>query len=105
MRRLIATGCLICLGVAGFLAASASGDDERTYFIEFDNAFGLTNGSQVKVAGVSAGTVTALDVNSSKRAVVKVELSGPVAVLGQDTICRSEPQSLIAEYFIDCTPK
>jgi phospholipid/cholesterol/gamma-HCH transport system substrate-binding protein len=105
MRRLTAIGCLICLGVTGLLATGASGDDEHAYFIEFDNAFGLTNGSEVKVAGVSAGTVTDLDVNSSKRAVVKVELSGPVAVLGRDTICRSEPQSLIAEYFIDCTPK
>ena len=65
----------------------------------------MTNGSEVKVAGVAAGTVTDLDVNASKRAVVKVELSGPVSVLGEDTICRSQPQSLIAEYFIDCTPE
>ncbi len=98
------TAALICASVAG-LAATASGDDTHTYFIEFDNAFGITNGSEVKVAGVAAGTVTDLYVNSSKRAVVKVELSGPVSVLGDGTICRSEPQSLIAEYFVDCTPK
>ena len=104
MRRLLVIAALIAATVAG-LAASAAGDDQHTYFIEFDNAFGLTNGSEVKVAGVSAGTVTDLDVNASKRAVVKVELSGPVSVLGEDTICRSQPQSLIAEYFIDCTPK
>ena len=104
MRRLLVTAALICASVAA-LAASAAGDDQHTYFIEFDNAFGLTNGSEVKVAGVAAGTVTDLDVNSSKRAVVKVELSGPVSVLGEDTICRSQPQSLIAEYFVDCTPK
>ena len=104
MRRLLVITALIAATVAG-LAASAAGDDQHTYFIEFDNAFGLTNGSEVKVAGVSAGTVTDLDVNASKRAVVKVELSGPVSVLGEDTICRSQPQSLIAEYFIDCTPK
>ena len=104
MRRLALIAALICLSVAG-LTASASGDDEHTYFIEFDNAFGLVNGSEVKVAGVSAGTITDLYVNSSKRAVARVELSGPVAVLGDGTICRSEPQSLIAEYFVDCTPK
>ena len=104
MRRLLAIGAVICALVAG-LATSAGADDERVYFIELDNAFGLTSGSEVKVAGVRAGTVTALDVNSSKRAVIRVELSGPVAVLGEDTICSSEPQSLIAEYFIDCTPK
>ena len=32
-------------------------------------------------------------------------MSGPLAVLGTGTVCSSEPQSLIAEYFIDCTPK
>ncbi|HET6831163.1 MAG TPA: MlaD family protein [Solirubrobacterales bacterium] len=104
MRRLFFIAALVCASVAA-LAASAAGDDERTYYIEFDNAFGLTDGSEVKVAGVAAGTVTDLDVNSSKRAVVAVELSGPLAVLGEDTICRSEPQSLIAEYFIDCSPR
>ncbi len=104
MRRLALIAVLICAFVAA-LAATASGDDEHTYFIELDNAFGLTNGSEVKVAGVAAGTVVALDVNSSKRAVVEVQLSGPVSVLGEDTICRSQPQSLIAEYFVDCTPK
>lgn len=104
MRRLALIAALIGACVAA-LAATASGDDEHTYFIEFDNAFGLTNGSEVKVAGVTAGTVVDLDVNSSKRAVVKVQLSGPVSVLGEDTVCRSQPQSLIAEYFVDCTPK
>ena len=104
MRRLALIAALICASVAA-LAATASGDGEHTYFIEFDNAFGLTNGSEVKVAGVTAGTVVDLDVNSSKRAVVKVQLSGPVSVLGEDTVCRSQPQSLIAEYFVDCTPK
>ncbi len=104
MRRLALIAALICASVAA-LAATASGDGEHTYFIEFDNAFGLTNGSEVKVAGVTAGTVVDLDVNSSKRAVVKVQLNGPVSVLGEDTVCRSQPQSLIAEYFVDCTPK
>ncbi len=31
--------------------------DSHTYFIEFDNAFGLVNGSEVKVAGVAQGTI------------------------------------------------
>ena len=87
MRRLAATFALIATAAAVFLAASATGDDTHTYYIELDNAFGLVNGSEVKVAGVSAGNVTKLDINSDKRAVLKVELSGPVAVLGEDTIC------------------
>ena len=93
------------LWVDGELRSWGPCNDEHTYFIELDNAFGLTDGSQVKVAGVAAGTVTDLNVNSRKRAVLEVTLSGPVSTLGEDTICRSEPQSLIAEYFVDCTPK
>jgi ABC-type transporter Mla subunit MlaD len=104
LRRLLLIAALAGAAVAA-LAASAAGDDEHTYFIELDNAFGLTSGAEVRVAGVAAGSISDLDVNSSKRAVVEVTLSGPVATLGEDTICRSEPQSLIAEYFIDCTPK
>lgn len=104
MRRLALILVLIVTSVAG-LAANASGDDARTYYIELDNAFGLVNGSPVKVAGVEAGVISDFLINSEKRAVAKVELTGPVSILGEDTICSTDPQSLIAEYFIDCTPK
>jgi ABC-type transporter Mla subunit MlaD len=58
----------------------------------------------VKVAGVETGTVTDLDINEAKRALVTVQTSGAVGELGEDSTCSSEPQSLIAEYFIDCQP-
>ena len=105
MRRIAAILALVAAASVVGLAATASGDDTHTYYIELDNAFGIVDGSEVKVAGVAAGTVSELLINSDKRAVLKVELSGPVSVLGEDTICSTEPQSLIAEYFIDCTPK
>jgi ABC-type transporter Mla subunit MlaD len=105
VRRIALILATLVAAGAAVATTSASGDDSRTYYIELDNAFGLVKGSEVKVAGVSAGQITDLFINSQKRAVVKVELSGPVAVLGEDTVCSSEPQSLIAEYFIDCTPK
>ena len=89
---------------AAVFAVQAPADNERTYLIEMYNAFGVVEGSDVRVAGVNAGSVTSLDVNSAKRAVVEVSLSGPLAVLGEDTTCSTEPQSLIAEYFIDCEP-
>ncbi len=104
MRRLILIAVLL-LGGAAILATTARSDDSHTYFIEFDNAFGLVKGSEVKVAGVQQGTIDDFFIDSNKRAVAKVTLSGPLSVLGKDTICSSEPQSLIAEYFIDCIPK
>ncbi len=105
MRRISLILALIAASAAGFAATAASSEDTRVYYVELDNAFGLVNGSEVLVAGVQAGTITDFFINSDKRAVARLELSGPVAVLGEDTICSTEPQSLIAEYFMDCAPK
>ncbi len=76
----------------------------RTYEIEMYNAFGIVEGSEVRVAGVNAGVVETLDITPEKRAVVTVELDTSIGELGDETTCSSEPQSLIAEYFIDCDP-
>ena len=104
MRR-IAFICAALIAAASGFAASAGADDTRSYEIEMYNAFGIVEGSDVRIAGVNAGQVTGLDINAEKRAVVSVELSGDLATLGERTKCSSEPQSLIAEYFIDCEPK
>ena len=68
------------------------------------NAFGLVDGSDVRVAGVNVGTITDLTVNAGKRAVVTIEVEGDLARFGDETTCESSPQSLIAEYFLDCQP-
>lgn len=104
MRRLALIAAVLACGAAG-LAASAGADDAHTYRIELDNAFGIVEGSEVRVAGVTQGQVTDLDVNAEKRALLTVEVSGPLSEFGDRTECSSEPQSLIAEYFIDCQPK
>lgn len=103
MRRIALTLALLATGIAG-LASSAGADDTRTYELEMYNAFGIVTGSDVRIAGVNAGSVTDLDINAAKRALVTVELSGELGTLGEDTSCSSEPQSLIAEYFINCEP-
>ncbi len=103
MRRIALILALIAAPVAG-LAATAGADDSHTYEIEMYNAFGIVPGSDVRIAGVNAGQVTDLDINAAKRAIVTVELTGELGTLGEDTRCSSEPQSLIAEYFISCEP-
>ena len=103
MRRLALILALIAAPVAG-LAATAGADDSHTYEIEMYNAFGIVQGSDVRIAGVNAGQVTELAITPEKRARVTVELSGEFGRLGEDTKCSSEPQSLIAEYYISCAP-
>ncbi len=89
---------------AALLVTSAGASDSHTYRIELDNAFGLVHGSQVRVAGVTEGTVTDENIDAAKRAVVTVNVSGPLSQFRVDATCSSQPQSLIAEYFLDCQP-
>ena len=103
MRRL-ALILSVLAGAGATVATVAGADDTHTYKLEMYDAFGLVPDAEVKVAGVNAGTITELDINEDKRALVTVELSGPLSVLGDKTECKSEPQSLIAEYFLDCQP-
>lgn len=104
MRRIALIALTLSLAGAG-LATIATGEEEvRSYKIEMYNAFGIVDQSEVRVQGVTVGVVRGLDVNELKQAVVTVEVSGDLAQLGDETTCSSEPQSLIAEYFIDCEP-
>jgi ABC-type transporter Mla subunit MlaD len=104
MRRLALIAALLA-AAAGTAASFAGADDTHTYEIEMYNAFGIVPGSDFRIDGVNSGSVTHLEVNPAKRAVVTVEASGPLSELGADSECTTEPQSLIAEYFIDCTSK
>ncbi|MDX6585915.1 MAG: phospholipid/cholesterol/gamma-HCH transport system substrate-binding protein [Solirubrobacterales bacterium] len=104
MKRMIAIPFALAALWAGWSAIASAEDESRTYEIEMYNAFGIVEQSEVRVSGVNVGEVQSLDVNEEKRAVVTVEVSGDLAVFGDETTCSSEPQSLIAEYFIDCLP-
>jgi ABC-type transporter Mla subunit MlaD len=104
MRRILFTAALLLVTGTAMLVANAGADGSHTYKLEFDNAFGIVTGSEVRVAGVVGGTVKELDVNDAKRAVVTVDVSGPLSTFHEDATCTAEPQSLIAEYFIDCQP-
>ena len=104
MRRLLTLACVILVACTTALVASATADDTHTYKVELDNAFGLVTDSEVRIAGVPAGIVADLDINKAKRAVVTIEISGELSSLRESATCSSEPQSLIAEYFLDCQP-
>ena len=103
MRRL-----LVILGLLGALAASlvavAGASDSRSYQVELFNAFGLVKGSELRVAGAKAGSVTDLEITPQKTALVSVEEDSSFPEFKADASCSSEPQSLIAEYFLNCQP-
>jgi ABC-type transporter Mla subunit MlaD len=108
MRRLLVIIVLIGAGVAAVATASAGSDDPNhpTFTIELDNAFGLTDGADVKVAGVRAGRVAGMRVDKrTKRALVDIQIDETgFGSLRTDAFCETRPQSLIGEYFVDCRP-
>ncbi len=108
MRRL-AVIALTVLVVAGAAALAAAGGEEsgEPYRAVFDNAFGLTEGGDLKIAGVRAGQTTGFKLTRERphKAVVEFEISEPgVGELREDARCEIRPQSLIGEYFVDCQP-
>ena len=99
---------LVC-GAALTVGAKQDEDSgSKTYELLFDNAFGLTEGGDFKVAGVRAGKTTTfkvIKVGGRPLALVEAEVTEPgLADLRKDARCEIRPQSLIGEYFVDCQP-
>ena len=109
---MIAVVALVLGVVCGAALSVGAEDDEntgsKTYNLVFDNAFGLTEGGDFKVAGVRAGKTTSfkvVNVGGRPLAAVKAEVTEPgLADLRRDARCEIRPQSLIGEYFVDCQP-
>lgn len=96
-----------CLVAALALGADSEGSDSTTYEIVLDNAFGLTEGGDFKIAGVRAGKTGEVHLEGQARplAVVEAEVTEPgLADLRADARCEVRPQSFIGEYFVDCQP-
>src|SRR5947209_533840 len=116
MRRILA-GAALLIAVGAFLVLTLGSSSGRggnpTYKIQLDNAFGLVNGADFKVAGVIAGTIKSIDlpkgcVNGNTadchaQVTVNVSQKG-FGSFHSDVFCQSRPQSLIGEYFLDCEP-
>ena len=87
-----------------------AGDGSRgqpTYWVELDNAFGLINGGDLKIAGVRAGKITELklDRKTQPRAGRLRDRQDRLrSTAHRRASATSRPQSLIGEYFVDCQP-
>ncbi|PTL60230.1 MlaD family protein [Paraconexibacter algicola] len=109
MRRIAAILLVCCAGALALLATGAGdGDapDTRSYSAVLDNAFGLVEGGDLKIAGVRAGKITDLRLDlRTNRAVVDFDVTeNGFGSLRTDVRCEARPQSLIGEYFLDCLP-
>ncbi len=108
MKRVASLFALLLAAVTFLVAGGGASESDpgNEYVVELDNAFGLIEGGDLKVAGVRAGKITKLALDRrTKRALVsfKVTRDG-FGSLRDDATCATRPQSLIGEYFLDCQP-
>jgi virulence factor Mce-like protein len=106
MRR--ALSILVVLGAVAAAIVLTGASDEATgkrYWVEFDNAFGLVEGGDLKIGGVRAGTVNTFELTDTEpyKVRVEVEVTEPgFDALRKNAECRVRNQSLIGEYYVDC---
>jgi virulence factor Mce-like protein len=109
MRRLFAIGAVLAACLAAIVLTGADDGDPKgkKYLIEFDNGFGLVDDGELKIGGVSAGSITDFELTDTepRKVAVEVEVTGEdFDALKTDARCNVRQQSLIGEYFIDCQP-
>jgi ABC-type transporter Mla subunit MlaD len=109
VRRLAAIllALLAAAGLAAALGADSGEDGGKTYKIEFDNAFGLAEGGDLRIAGVRAGVTEKFRLSRGypRKAVIEATVTEPgLTELREDATCEVRPQSLIGEYFVNCQP-
>jgi virulence factor Mce-like protein len=113
VRRVLTGMMLVALAVGAAVMTGAASDTSsstgKTYKIQFDNAFGLTTGGDLKIGGVRAGQTSGFNLKKVADgryvAVVDAKITQPgVSSFRKDASCEIRPQSLIGEYFVDCQP-
>jgi ABC-type transporter Mla subunit MlaD len=104
---------LVALAVGAAVMTGASNDKSsgtgKSYKIQFDNAFGLTTGGDLKVGGVRAGKTSGFNLREIGDGRYVAEVTGQITASGvgafhKDASCEIRPQSLIGEYYVDCQP-
>jgi ABC-type transporter Mla subunit MlaD len=109
IRRVLTALVVLGACVAAVVLTGASGGDEKGKEVKvvFDNAFGLVEGGDLKIAGARAGKTTKFEVTDEDRpkAVATVKVTQPgFDSFRKDARCDVRQQSLIGEYYIDCQP-
>jgi ABC-type transporter Mla subunit MlaD len=121
IRRLASVAVIVAACLGAFVLTGAEEEPGiRTIKIPFDNAFGLTEGGDLRVGGVQAGKTQKFGISKgpecqTKRvtdagpprtcAIVEAKITEPgFESFRADASCDIRQQSLIGEYYVDCQP-
>jgi ABC-type transporter Mla subunit MlaD len=121
--RRLASLAFVLLACAAVIVMSGAGgkssESGKTVKIAFSNAFGLTEGGDLRVGGVIAGSTDTFEVSKGPEcqlghpdrqpprtcAVVTATVKEPgFTSFRTDATCAIRQQSLIGEYYVDCQP-
>jgi ABC-type transporter Mla subunit MlaD len=105
MRRVIAITAVLAaaawLAVAGTGAGDGGGYEVRAIF---DSASFAIPGEDVRVAGVTIGKISDVEVTEDKKAAITLDITDAgFQDFRSDARCIIRPQSLIGEKFVECT--
>jgi ABC-type transporter Mla subunit MlaD len=98
--------CTIAL-IAVVLLATSAGGSNGAYEVRaiFDDAGNLIGGENVKIDGVTVGTVSSVAPTPQAKAAVVLHIDNPgFQDFREDASCTIKPQALIGEKYVDCLP-
>jgi virulence factor Mce-like protein len=107
VRRLaLITVLLAAAGLALTLTRAGTSQASRSFTVDaiFDNAAFLTPGSDVRIAGANVGTVESISLTAGRKARLRLSIDRRFAPFHRDAECTIQPQSLIGEKFVQCSP-
>jgi ABC-type transporter Mla subunit MlaD len=108
MTRRIAIALLLLVAVVSFAAATSEDGPGggRSFVVELDNAFGMVEAGDVRVAGANAGKIGKIELDErTHKALVEIELTeSGFGSFRTDAECESRPQSPLGEFYLDCRP-
>ena len=103
----LAGGAALAAVVAIVLLASSAGGSSGAYEVRaiFDDAGNLISGENVKIDGVTVGTVGSVTPTPQAKAAVVLHIANPgFRDFRADASCTIKPQALIGEKYVDCLP-
>jgi virulence factor Mce-like protein len=105
VKRVIAILVMFTLVFAAMAALLLTGG-KSGYKVDaiFDDVDFLIPGQDVRIAGATAGTVETIKLTSDRKARVEMRIDPKYGQFHADADCTIEPQSLIGDRFVNCTP-
>jgi phospholipid/cholesterol/gamma-HCH transport system substrate-binding protein len=107
LRGTLVLAAFIAIGALVALAISSASNPSTGYLVRaiFDNSSFVIPGEDVKVAGVTVGTIQAVQLTAQNKAALVLRIDNPrFRPFRADAHCEIGLESLLGEQFVQCTP-